>query len=78
MTATTSAPLTASAIEAAGRPPAASSGPVLPGCRLQPTTSKPASARWTDIGLPIMPSPMKAMVVTIVLLGSVSDLHLLR
>ena len=63
ITATTSAPLTASAIEDAARPPASTSGWVRSGSRLKPQTSKPAFCRWMAIGLPMMPRPMKAIVV---------------
>ncbi len=63
ITQTTSAPVTASAIEEAARPPASVSGRVLSGVRLYPTTSWPARARWTAIGLPMMPRPRNAMVL---------------
>ena len=78
ITATTSAPLTASAIEPAARPPASTSGWSRSGERLTPQTSKPAFCRWTDMGWPMMPRPMKAMVVMRVLLAVEVDQTVLR
>jgi hypothetical protein len=59
----TSAPLTASPIEVAARPPAAIRASARSGVRSRPATVWPALARWTAIGLPMMPRPMKAMFV---------------
>ena len=63
MTATMSASRTASAIDAAPFPPAATSASILAWLRSLPTTSNPAAARWPAIGPPMMPKPMKATVV---------------
>jgi hypothetical protein len=58
MVAMTSASATASAID-----PCTATPSTVFGLRLYPTTSKPALARLLAIGLPMMPSPMKATVV---------------
>src|SRR5690625_3872142 len=63
MMATTSASVTASATEEAAVPPAAPGGSGCSGLRLCPPTLWPAFCRWTAIGLPMMPRPMKAMVL---------------
>src|SRR3954453_20915634 len=63
MTAATSASRTASPIDAAPRPPCSTSRSTAAGERLTPTTSNPASTRCAAIGPPMMPSPMKPIVV---------------
>ena len=63
MIATTSAPLTACSMESAAVPPASARAAVRSGERSHPTTVCPAWARWHAMGLPMMPSPMKAIVL---------------
>lgn len=57
---TTSASRTASAIDPAAVPPAAASRSSLSCSRVNPVTSYPALIRFSDIGEPMIPSPIHA------------------
>jgi hypothetical protein len=64
--ATTSASLTAPAMSAAPRPPAATNCSTRAGLRLYPVTSKPALTRLAAIGAPMMTSPMNPIRVLMI------------
>ena len=63
MIATTSASLTACSMDSAALPPASTTAAVRSGDVSKPMTVYPALMRWVAIGLPMIPSPMKAIVL---------------
>ena len=64
---TASASRTALATSGAPRPPLSTRSCTFDAWRLYPTTSKPALTRFTAIGAPMIPRPMKATVFGVVI-----------